>query len=104
MLADVIKHEVNPGRTVRPLWFIFVQYPTQVVRREALEITLGMLLFLFLMKIYYRILRLIYPLLKVLQPNISRRWHLQIGFFFYEKIIPPSSRLLRGCYELYRKM
>jgi|LDZU01.1.fsa_nt_gi hypothetical protein len=104
MALQVIKRELNPLRWIRPYTLIFWRLPVQVIKQEALEMSIGAMLFLYCMKLYYRFLRWIAPLLQRFNPRLFRQLHFRISFFFYEKIVPPPNVLLQTGLHLYRKM
>ncbi len=104
MALQVIKKELNPIRIIRPFTLVFWRLPLQIAKQEVLELSFGAIVFLYFMKAYYCLLCRLAPLLQRINPRAFRQLHFRISFYFYEKIIPPPSVLLRTGLRLYRKM
>lgn len=104
MALQVIKRELSPIRIMKPFTLVFWRLPVQIVKQEVLEFSFGAIVFLYCMKVYYGFLCWLAPLLQRINPRAFRQLHFRLSFYFYEKIIPPPSALLRTGVRLVRKM
>jgi len=103
MALQVIRRELNPIYLIRPFAFIFLKLPVEIVRQEMLEISMGVVISLFFMSLYSRLLRFAYPFLVKVNPRLARSINFRCSLFLYEKIIPPPGKLLKTGYQLYRR-
>ncbi len=104
MAIQIIKREWNPLPSLNSVRAVFWRLPVMTLRREIAEITLGAILFLYFMKLYYRLLIKLAPIIQHFNPRAFRQIHFGLSFFFYEKIIPSPGALLRRGLKIYQKM
>ena len=104
MAIQIIKRELNPLSSMNSIGTIFWRLPVLTLKQEVAEITLGAILFLYFIKLYYRILLKLAPIIQHFNPRAFRQLHFRLSFFFYEKIVPPPGYLLRRALKIYRKM
>lgn len=104
MAIQIIKRELNPLPSINSFVAIFWRLPVLTLKREVAEITLGAILFLYFMKLYYRLLLKLAPIIQHFDPRAFRQINFRLSFFFYEKIVPPPGVLLRKGLKIYREM
>lgn len=103
MAIQVIRRELNPWYVMRPFAFVFLKLPVEIVRQELIEISLGVIISLFFMSLYYRLVRWFYPILIRIDPRLARSMSFRLSIIFYEKVVPSPGKLLRAGYQLYRR-
>lgn len=103
MAIQIIRRELNPLYLVRPFAFVFLKLPVEIVRQELIEVSLGVIISLFFMSLYYRLVRRFYPILIKLDSRLTRNMSFRLSMFLYEKVVPPPGKLLRVGYQLYRR-
>ena len=104
MTIQVIQRNLLSMHKRQPVLSLLWRFPLQTLKQEILEVSLGMVFFLFVMKSYYRVLRTLYPVLQIINPSISRRWYLWLSFFFYEYFVPSNKKLIQMGVKLYKKI
>lgn len=104
MTLQVFKREIYPLNVINPIASVIWRLPVQALKQEVIEVSIWVIAFLFFMKLYYQLLRWIYPLLQKINPSYTRKLQVRLSFFFYEKIVPQPGKLLHAGVSLYRKI
>ena len=104
MAIQIIKRELMPLPSSKSIMTVFWRLPILALKREVAEITLGAIFFLYFMKVYYRFLMKIAPIIQHFDPHAFRQIHFRFSFFFYEKIVPSPGVLLHQGLKIYRKL